>query len=110
MATANLPNLGGKTGRFVRIGGSAGLAQDAKTHCGPSLSDDCGKLDFRGAVFGQPFDSADQRKEMLFTFCMAVLNLAIGFALAAYLGGHYCLIRKFGLKIPLLAKKRSAAP
>jgi hypothetical protein len=47
---------------------------------------------------------------MLFTFFMAVLNLALGFALAAYLGGHYCLVRKFGLKIPMLAKKRTSVP
>jgi hypothetical protein len=41
---------------------------------------------------------------MLFIFCVVILNLAFGFALAAYLGGHYCMVRKIGLKIPVLLK------
>lgn len=61
-------------------------------------------------AFSLTSDTADDRHEMFFTFSMAVLNLTLGFALAAYLGGHYCLVRKFGLKVPVLAKKKSAAP
>ena len=41
---------------------------------------------------------------MFFIFLIAILNLAFGFALAMYLGGHYCMIRKFGVKIPFPAK------
>jgi hypothetical protein len=39
-------------------------------------------------------------KKMFFIFFIAILNLALGFALAMYLGGHYCMIRKLGVKIP----------
>ena len=41
---------------------------------------------------------------MLFIFFIAILNFALGFALALYLGGHYCTIRKFGMKIPIPLK------
>jgi hypothetical protein len=44
---------------------------------------------------------------MFFFFLVAVLDLAIGFGLAVYLGGHYRTIRKFGLPIPLPFKTAS---
>ncbi|MCC6123829.1 MAG: hypothetical protein IT426_02620 [Pirellulales bacterium] len=44
---------------------------------------------------------------MLFIFFIAILNLALGFALAMFLGGHFHTVRKFGVNIPLPFKSAS---
>jgi hypothetical protein len=38
---------------------------------------------------------------MFFFILIALVNLAVGFALAMYLGGHYHTMKKFGIPIPL---------
>jgi hypothetical protein len=53
------------------------------------------------AVLENPSTIADS---MFYIFFIVILNLAFGFALAVYLGGHYCMIRKFGVKIPFPLK------
>jgi hypothetical protein len=41
---------------------------------------------------------------MFLIFIVAACNLALGFVIAAYLGGHYRTIRKFGLAFPFPCK------